>query len=96
MKAATRLVLLLGLLAIGSGCTHVRTSRRDPQTGETWTVFSHTFEDDTVSYCAPPQWGGACFEARRYSRAPDVMPSHVYTTNVPQWRPPPPPNGWGR
>lgn len=98
-------VALVALLGFSTGCTHVRASRRNPQTGETWTVYSHTFEDDTVSYCAAPQWGGGCFQARRVSRPPEVMPSQAYAQPQlpppapfpgapfpPPW--PPPPNPW--
>ena len=103
---AAHLGLLLFALTLAPACTHVRGARRNPQSGETWTVYKHTFESDTVSYCAPPQWGGACFEARQVSRAPTVMPSQPYNAATPQWASPPPPmgpwvpqappNGWGR
>jgi len=75
--------------AFATGCTHVRYSRNGPN-GETWTVYAHTFRDDTVSYCAPPQYGGACFLAREYSHAPAVLPSQAYVA-PPPWAPPPPP-----
>jgi hypothetical protein len=93
-------VLGLGLVALASAaCTNVRYSRRNPQTGETWTVYSHTFEDDTVSYCAPSQWGGACRVARRVSSPPQVMPSQAYAPPPgPSWVVPVPPmqSGWQR
>lgn len=93
-------------LCFAAGCTNVRYSRRNPQTGEVWTVYAHTFADDTVSYCAPPQWGGACMSARAVSGPPGYWPSQVYT-NPPvavgappapmPWGPPPPAqNGWRR
>lgn len=92
---AARWLALAGLVAM-TGCTHVRYSRSGPN-GESWTVYAHTFADDTVSYCAPPQFGGRCFAARQYSRAPDVLPSQAYA--APQaggpWTPPGSPPGWG-
>lgn len=87
--ALVRAGLLASLLA-SMGCTHVRSVRRNPQTGETWTVFSHTFHDDTVSYCAPPEWGGTCRAAREVSRPPSVLPSQAYRGAPPGALPPPP------
>lgn len=87
---ARGLLAIVSLVLLG-GCTHVRYSRNGPN-GETWTVYAHTFGDDTVSYCAPTQFGGGCFAAREYSRAPDVLPSQAYAA-PPAWGAPPP--GWG-
>lgn len=91
------------IVAISScACTHVRASSRNPQTGEIWTVYSHTFSDDTVGYCASPRWGGACREARMLSRPPAVLPSQGYAPapwGPPQpapWGSPPAPTGWAR
>ncbi|MBS2017569.1 MAG: hypothetical protein JST00_32105 [Deltaproteobacteria bacterium] len=85
-------LVITALLASASmGCTQVRYSRRNPQTGEVWTVYSHTFSDDTVSYCAPPQWGSACMSAREVSRPPQYLPSQAYAAPPAQpWGAPPP------
>ncbi len=94
-RAGFALVTALVLAPALTGCTHVRYSRNGPN-GETWTVYSHTFGDDTVSYCAPQQFGGNCFAAREYSRAPSVLPSQAYAAPPPMWGPPQqPPPAWG-
>jgi hypothetical protein len=83
------------LASTQTACTHVRYSRRNPQTGEVWTVYAHTFSDDTVSYCAPPQWGNACMSAREVSRPPAYMPSQAYANPSPgPWGPPIAPMPW--
>ena len=79
-------------------CTNIRTSGRNAQTGEIWTVYSHTFSSDTVGCSAPPCWGGARREARMLSRPPAVLPSQAYTP-PPPWGPAqsvPAPTGWAR
>lgn len=100
MSSSVRACATLVLLAVSStACTQVRYSRRNPQNGEVWTVYSHTFSDDSVSYCAPPQWGSACVAARELSGPPGYFPSQTYA--VPPgggwapapWPPPPPAAG---
>jgi hypothetical protein len=65
------------LVALGAlvGCTNVKFSMQNPQTGEVWTVNEHTFGSDTVSYCPPPQTGGPCRRARMLDGPPAVSPA---------------------
>ena len=96
MRETSLALAALVVLAMGqAACTNVRGSRRNPQTGEVWTVYSHTFADDTVSYCAPPHWGGSCMSAREVSRPPTYLPSQAYTNPAPgPWAPPPAAPPW--
>ena len=57
------------------GCTHVKFSQQNPQTGEVWTVHEHTFGSDTVSYCPSPATGGSCRRARMLDNPPAVSPA---------------------
>lgn len=100
MKTPLKLAVL-ALAFASSACTQVRYSRRNPQTGEVWTVYAHTFSDDTVSYCAPPQMGGVCRQSRTLSSPPQFLPSQTYAPpppawGAPAWGPAPAPNGWRR
>jgi hypothetical protein len=72
-----RLLHLLSMAAASLlvGCTHVKFSQQNPQTGEVWTVHEHTFGSDTVSYCPAPVTGGSCRRARMLDDPPAVSPA---------------------
>lgn len=66
---------VIGLSLGGLGCTNVKGTLQNPQTGEVWTVHEHTVGSDTVSYCPPPHIGGPCRRARMIDGPPPVSPA---------------------
>jgi hypothetical protein len=78
MKPSWKTLAALAVAVLATGCTNVKFSRQNPQTGESWTVYSHTFSSDSVSYCPPTQLGGTCRRARMLSAPPAVSPAAAW------------------
>ncbi len=70
-----RYAALFAVVGTLVGCTNVKFSTQNPQTGEVWTVNERTFGSDTVSYCPPPNMGGQCRRARMLDHPPAVSPA---------------------
>jgi hypothetical protein len=96
-KPKTILPFVFATLAALSGCSNVKFTRQNPQTGETWTVHEHTLSSDTVSYCPPTNSGGSCRIARMLDAPPQVSPARWTQPQQPGqmgWGQPQP--GWGQ